>query len=430
MPAEKPPAPPRYAVVVLSMHRSGSSALAGLFGQMGCDLPATLMPASEHNPKGYFESNRIYKINDDILASGASSWDDWTEFDPGWAASPEADSFLSRGLDVLREEFGTSSLLAIKDPRICRLLPFWRKLLTAAELTPVYVHNHRHPLEVARSLHIREGWPLEYGLLLWLRHVLDAEARSRGCTRVFTNFERTLEDWPCVIHAVQKHSDIVFPRQPEETGAQIDGFLSKDLRHNVEPKAGSPDSARLSDWVSQAYDILERWVASGEDTADHEALDALRARFTATTPMFGALLRELRASLKTAAQEAEAAAEHTARLNTDIERLGQDHAAVTAARNTLASERDSLLGERDSLIAERDHLVTARNSLQAERDSLAAERRKLQEAMRQARQTHEAKQADLHAHIAALESEKDLILGSTSWKLTAPMRRVVNMLRS
>jgi len=49
----------RNAVVVLGMHRSGTSALAGVLARLGCDLPQTLMPTNDFNAKGYYESLRL-----------------------------------------------------------------------------------------------------------------------------------------------------------------------------------------------------------------------------------------------------------------------------------------------------------------------------------------------------------------------------------
>lgn len=62
--------PPRIALIVLGMHRSGTSALAGVLAQMGCDLPQDLMPSTAFNPRGHFESLQVYHLNDAILASG------------------------------------------------------------------------------------------------------------------------------------------------------------------------------------------------------------------------------------------------------------------------------------------------------------------------------------------------------------------------
>lgn len=61
------PGPSRTALVVLGMHRSGTSALIGVLGLLGADLPQDLMPPTTANPRGYFESMKAYRLNDALL---------------------------------------------------------------------------------------------------------------------------------------------------------------------------------------------------------------------------------------------------------------------------------------------------------------------------------------------------------------------------
>ncbi|MCP5043045.1 MAG: sulfotransferase family protein, partial [bacterium] len=49
----------RHAIVVAGMHRSGTSALAGVLHRPGAELPATPLPPNENNPDGYAESRVI-----------------------------------------------------------------------------------------------------------------------------------------------------------------------------------------------------------------------------------------------------------------------------------------------------------------------------------------------------------------------------------
>ena len=57
-------------VIVLGMHRSGTSAMAGLLHNnnviMGRDEDFVPKPMKE-NPKGFFENNRFRKLNDRVL---------------------------------------------------------------------------------------------------------------------------------------------------------------------------------------------------------------------------------------------------------------------------------------------------------------------------------------------------------------------------
>src|SRR5690606_30890898 len=108
----------------LGMHRSGTSAVTRIFSLLGCDLPANLMGANKTNEAGHWESVPICQLNDRLLESAGSCWHDWQAFNPGWLRSPKAQTFREEALSVLEQEFGNSRLFVLKDPRICRLVPF------------------------------------------------------------------------------------------------------------------------------------------------------------------------------------------------------------------------------------------------------------------------------------------------------------------
>ncbi|WP_134487370.1 hypothetical protein [Methylocella tundrae] len=87
------------------------------------------------------------------------------------------------------------SFFAFKDPRLCRIIPFWVAAFEEMQIAPLVVIPIRSPLEVAQSLAKRDGFSLETGLLLWLRHVLDAERESRHFPRAVVSMDDLFEDW-------------------------------------------------------------------------------------------------------------------------------------------------------------------------------------------------------------------------------------------
>ena len=80
--------PPRV-IVVLGMHRSGTSALAGTFSQLGLNLGDELMPGTaDANPKGYFEHVRIVQAHDRLLAAFGMDWADPRPLPESWMRHP------------------------------------------------------------------------------------------------------------------------------------------------------------------------------------------------------------------------------------------------------------------------------------------------------------------------------------------------------
>ena len=165
----------RDAVLVLGMHRSGTSSVAGTLVKLGATPPKSLMGANSANPRGHWESSALAALNDEILKSAGSAWDDWRTFNAAWYTSPIAEEFRQKVVDELNKEYGDAKLVVIKDPRICRIVPLWSQVLNGSRHTVRFIIPVRSPLEVSRSLWIRDKIPISKGLLMWLRHVLDAE---------------------------------------------------------------------------------------------------------------------------------------------------------------------------------------------------------------------------------------------------------------
>jgi len=63
-------------IIVLGMHRSGTSAFTGVLNILGVELGSNLMEPTKENPRGYFEKRAVMEINDEILNILGSSWDD------------------------------------------------------------------------------------------------------------------------------------------------------------------------------------------------------------------------------------------------------------------------------------------------------------------------------------------------------------------
>ncbi|MCB2121619.1 MAG: sulfotransferase family protein, partial [Rhodobacteraceae bacterium] len=60
----------KEALVVLGMHRSGTSFLVGALSALGHALPRDRQPGGADNRHGHFEPGAVVALNDLILAAG------------------------------------------------------------------------------------------------------------------------------------------------------------------------------------------------------------------------------------------------------------------------------------------------------------------------------------------------------------------------
>jgi hypothetical protein len=234
------------------MHRSGTSALAGMLSKLGAASPRSLMQADELNAKGYFESVLFWRFHDNLLEAGGSFWDDWRPFDVA-RLGPALPSFEQEAMRLLWEEFGDSALFVLKDPRICRFAPFWLSLLKKQNIAPRVVIPFRSPLEVAESLRVRNGASIEKWLLLWLRHTLDAERETRQVLRSCVSMDDLIGNWRQTAAEIGRDLEIAWPRPEREAATEIDAFLSPDLKHHAAPDVHQSPARQ---WVARTYEAM------------------------------------------------------------------------------------------------------------------------------------------------------------------------------
>ena len=177
------------------MHRSGTSALAGALHRLGVKLGDAMMPATTGiNERGFWEHSDIVGVHERMLAALNSSWDDVRRLPDCWWRDDTVRPFRTELLGILRRDFSSAPLWALKDPRMCRLLPLWLDIIEEVGFTPHLIHIHRHPIEVSSSLEKRDGFSRIKAMFLWLDHNLSAERSSRGFDRVFIGYDRLLDN--------------------------------------------------------------------------------------------------------------------------------------------------------------------------------------------------------------------------------------------
>lgn len=197
---------PAQLILVLGMHRSGTSALSALLVRAGLDAPQDLMPATPANPSGYWESLGAMQLNDQMLQHLGSEWASAkTLSGHGWELNePAAREWRVGLLSLLHSSYPAGGRAVLKDPRLCVLLPGLRPWLESMLISCVVFLPVRHPAEVAASLHVAEGTPRGQALLLWLGHVLQAERYSRGLDRLIVNYHEMLADPKSVLKRCRK----------------------------------------------------------------------------------------------------------------------------------------------------------------------------------------------------------------------------------
>ena len=389
-------------VLVAGMHRSGTSAVTRVLASLGCDLPNTLMQADSNNAMGYWESTEIADLNDAILVSAGSSWDDWEAFNPQWHASPIAEAFHERARAVLTSEFGDSRLFVLKDPRICRLLQFWKEALDRIGAVTVVALPVRNPLEVAASLRARDAIDPSIGVLMWLRNVLDAEASSRGLPRAFTRYEDVLDNWKSLAIRLGSELEVTWPRRSTVADLEIESFIASSIRHHIHDDARVHDDPMVSVWVKTAFEILNRWARGNVRRTDPGTLDAIALAFNDSAPNFGRPVAVGR-------QAVQRNREYEAQVHA-LDRTARSLEQAVVSRDRQIADLDKTVRERDQRVADRDSQLASVSQSLSERDQRVADRDSQLASVSQSLSERDRQVADRDSQLASVSqslSERD-----------------------
>ena len=302
------------ALLILGMHRSGTSSMAGAMVRLGGAAPLNLLPPQDDNPRGFWESSVLVTLNDQILAAGGSHWEDWRQFDPSRIDATTAFALEGQARSALAGEFGQASLAVIKDPRMCRLMPFWSSVFRQANWSVRPVLQLRSPLEVALSLNRRDGIPLGLGCLIWLRHVLDAEAGTRNMRRAIVDWNDFLGDPRLTLGRVGEQLAVVWPRWSDGVLAEIDEFVSADMRRQRASDTDLQVHPAVNDLVREAYAAVRELVESPASEKVGRTLADIRERFDGASAIFGYAMAELEKGRRAQEEFARQASEASRRL--------------------------------------------------------------------------------------------------------------------
>ncbi len=344
---------------VLGMHRSGTSVVTQFLHQLGAAVaPQLLGPMDEVNQEGFWEDRCVVDINERLLAMRDCRWFDCREAifaKDGFGES----QIRNEAIHHFKKNYATQNLSVVKDPRLCRLLPFWLDVWAAAAVNPIFIHVVRHPLAVVKSLQRRDKIPYEHGIVLWLLHTVEAMLYTSTFPGLVVIYDAFLQHPLDLAEALVSRYRVVLSGAEASWSEAARTTIRSDLRHN-DNSIGVPLGLReLREFAVSLYEVINSSVPGGVEL---QQLEQWRVQLRQLLRSCGdevAMLNRLREDLM--------------RLSAENVRVGEMHSAAL----TVISEKDVALAYRDSVIAEKDVALAYRDSVIVEKDALIAERNQL-----------------------------------------------------
>ena len=368
------------ALLVLGMHRSGTSAITGALGLCGAWVgeEMELTGLNVENPRGFWERRDIRRICDQLLHAAGADWWKVANFDPNaipHAILVEQRRAFARVVAVLNKH----PVWVVKEPRLCFLLPVLRDYVNS----PICIHIVRNPLEVAWSLQNRNGFGLSGGLALWEAYNQHALNASRNLPRVLVSYESLM-------------------LQPVNTLTKLIERLGELSVTNI----STPNRELVEEFIDPS---LYRYRASEKETVGYlsPSQHALWQQFR-DEAVFGAtgntLLPQVSKQYLFDLESTELSLNHYRQKTRELISQLREHAKKLRVEG---KQKDRLEKQRDGLEKQRDGLTIAlenRHAIVSTRDKRIREL------------------------TVALKKRDATILNmrnSISWKVTAPVRTVV-----
>ena len=448
-------------VVVLGVHRSGTSVITRGLQALGVDLGENLMPPrAGDNDRGYFEDLDIFNLNERIFTALGTNWHAVCPINEREFSNIKLDGLKLDALDILQKRLGNTRFWGFKDPRTCRLLPFWKDVFAHLGLDCRYLLVNRNPISVARSLAARNSFGASKSYLLWVQHVLGAIQGSAGHSRLVVDYDMMMASPAAQVQRIGNWlgiSDQALLKKSVDDYAA--GFVAEDLRHSVFREEDLKYDTAAFEIARRSFRLM-RSLAADEISFDSADLlgewAKLNEAYESIAPVFSFIddqdrhLEELGQALTdTEKARQEIAADHIRRgewglgLQADLEALRKSYADLEAdhirrgewglalqaeleAEHIRHDERERLLQ------AELDALRTDYQVLSADnvgRGEWAVSLQAELEALRGSYQQLSAENSRRGEQAYALQAQIREIRDSTSWRLTFPLRLVGGFLK-
>ncbi|MBY7896584.1 sulfotransferase family protein [Vibrio fluvialis] len=328
-------------VVILGMHRSGTSVVAKAVSLSGVEFGDNLLEAKADNEKGFWEDAYIVDCNDKVLHQSQHEWYTVGEINP--VLKDEKANILQ----YIEKKFKGFDVWGVKDPRLCRLLPEWNNILDSVASDIKYCVAIRNPLNVIRSLESRNEFTAQHAELLWYQYNINILQSLINKEFSVIDFDQLITEPKTNVIRLAKGLSLEYNLLEEDLDQFCNEFVTANLRHSSLNFDDLLSDSSVHKDVKTLYKYMldltknEKIILSKEDIADLIAESELLKEITNGQRIFNEEFR-MCFSLK--------------------ERLTHTEASLNITKQhlmTTLQERDQALNERD-IVETRHQMALAR----------------------------------------------------------------------
>jgi hypothetical protein len=401
---------------VLGMHRSGTSVVTQFLHRLGMTVAPELLEAMDGvNDEGFWEDRHVVELNEKLLLARNSRWHDCGIVTTETMDLGAEEEIRSEAIAHFKRNYRAEGFSVVKDPRLCRSLPFWFDVWRDAGLSPIFIHVVRHPFAVAKSLQKRDRIPYECGITLWLLHTVESMLDCSGQTELIVIYDEFLRQPLRLPQMLVSKCGVALPAA-ETSWQEIAGATIKEnLRRNDN---SINTSLGLRELIAFSVSLYETISAFAYGSMDRNQLESWRNDLQGLLVRYGddiAMLQRLAADLMD--------------LSATSVRVGELHSKALAVIQT----KDAEIQTKDTMIQTQGSEIRAKDVEMQEKDVLIqAIKVEVQnkDALIQARDIEiQIKSVEIQEKNAAIADRNQIIGDITHLRLWRLMPRIMRRIR-
>ncbi|WP_217517099.1 glycosyltransferase [Vibrio metschnikovii] len=440
----------KQVFIVLGMHRSGTSAFTKALEATGVELSENLMPSGKHNVKGHWEDLDVLKINESILSRAGLEW-----FSPQSNQLTDIaymEDLVEQATNIVNERVETYSLWGFKEPRTCRLLPFWMEVFRRCHVTVNILFAIRHPYDVYQSLRRRDNLSQEHSYLIWSEHTFPCLeliyqlVKDSSTKVIFSKYTDLLSSPRQELTKIAEYFNLTINN--EKLDYIENNFIDPRLCHS---KTELNNNLINCDFINDFYDHLIklynhtdiiRFFESGDYKILKKKYDIFHKE-NLNSVMIESLIKQVQEEKKRA-QVVLSDKELTHQHKINLIQIENKEKLLTIQH--LINKNDLSHSEYRQLAETRNNELNEKNDyLEKEKESLINERLKIEKTLKEKEKEFHELEGNYHSlqlestslheqltHVSSILHQTNLhqqaMYNTFSWRLTKPLRKINSLI--
>ena len=412
----------KQALLVMGMHRSGTSALTRALKVFNVRLGDNLLPPVKgHNDKGYWEDVTFNAINIELLFLLGSDFHLLYLSKLECFTSPKFDNIKEKAKLFILEKFAESRLIGLKDPRTCLTLSFWNVIFNELGVNVKYILALRNPESAAKSFMKPHGFAKGKCLMLWAAYNFNFLKKANTTNSLIVSYENLIDNPQSQLNRISTFLNIPLHDKSDKSD-KVDEycniFLDPALQRNQ--VSGTEELQNLSPLLHELYRHLidcseiDTSLKSKIEPSLLNSIERLLTGFEDSWSFFE-LYERGQANLKNKLEEANNKQE-------------VQKCYIHYLDKEIDSQKKVIVTQKSEICSQEKTIVTQKSEICSQEKTIATQKSEVEIKITELIKELKVQDKQHKFIISKLKEDNNKLINSWSWRLTLPMRKILYFL--